>query len=96
MSKKVKIGKRGIITLPAELRKKYGLREEDDLIVEETAEGLLLRPTVTMPVEIYIQHMRANLLVFKDPFSSIPKRNDMNTVRTNGDFLSQFLDLIIR
>ncbi|NDV61715.1 AbrB/MazE/SpoVT family DNA-binding domain-containing protein [Puniceicoccales bacterium CK1056] len=62
MSKKVKIGKRGIITLPAELRKKYGLQEEDDLIVEETGEGLLLRPTVNLPIEIFTEERIAEFM----------------------------------
>ena len=53
MSEKLKIGKRGVITLPAKLRKKYGIRESDDLLVEETEEGLLLKPMISMPIEIY-------------------------------------------
>lgn len=53
MSEKVTIGKRGVVTLPAKLRKKYGMNESDDLLLEETAQGLLLRPMVSMPIEIY-------------------------------------------
>jgi hypothetical protein len=30
-----------------------GLRADDQLIAETTPEGLLLRPAVTLPVEIY-------------------------------------------
>lgn len=44
---------RGVITLPAKLRQAMGLRPEDQLIAETTPEGLLLRPAVTLPVEIY-------------------------------------------
>lgn len=47
------INSRGVITLPAKLRKALGLRPEDQLIAETTPEGLLLRPAVTLPVEIY-------------------------------------------
>lgn len=46
---------RGLITLPAKLRKALGLKAEDQLIAETTSEGLLLRPAVTLPVEIYSQ-----------------------------------------
>lgn len=44
---------RGVVTLPAKLRRALGLKPDDQLIAETTAEGLLLRPAVTLPVEIY-------------------------------------------
>lgn len=44
---------RGVVTLPAKLREALGLKADDQLIAETTAEGLLLRPAVTLPVEIY-------------------------------------------
>jgi antitoxin PrlF len=44
---------RGVVTLPAKLRRALGLKAEDQLIAETTPEGLLLRPAVTLPVEIY-------------------------------------------
>ena len=44
---------RGVITLPAKLRQALGLKADDQLIAETTPEGLLLRPAVTVPVEIY-------------------------------------------
>lgn len=53
MSEKIIIGQRGVLTLPAKLRKRYGLQQNDQLIVEETAKGLLLRPCVSMPIEFY-------------------------------------------
>jgi bifunctional DNA-binding transcriptional regulator/antitoxin component of YhaV-PrlF toxin-antitoxin module len=43
----------GAITLPAKLRQALGLKAEDHLIAETTPEGLLLRPAVTLPVEMY-------------------------------------------
>ncbi len=43
------------MTLPAKLRKRYGLEQNDELIVEETAEGFLLRPAVTVPIEMYTE-----------------------------------------
>ena len=44
---------RGVVTLPAKLRRALGLRADDQLIAETTPEGLLLRPAVTLPVEVY-------------------------------------------
>lgn len=47
------ITSRGVITLPAKLRSALGIKADDQLIAETTAEGLLLRPAVTLPVEMY-------------------------------------------
>lgn len=47
------ITSRGVITLPAKLRSALGVKADDQLIAETTAEGLLLRPAVTLPVEMY-------------------------------------------
>ena len=44
---------RGLIALPAAMRKAAGIRPQDSLIAETTAEGILLRPAVTLPVEVY-------------------------------------------
>jgi AbrB family looped-hinge helix DNA binding protein len=44
---------RGVVTLPAKLRQALGLKADDVLIAETTPDGLLLRPAVTLPVEIY-------------------------------------------
>jgi AbrB family looped-hinge helix DNA binding protein len=44
---------RGVVTLPAKLRRALGLKADDLLIAETTPDGLLLRPAVTLPVEIY-------------------------------------------
>lgn len=49
----VTINSRGVVTLPARLRRALGLKPDDDLIAETTPDGLLLRPAVTLPVEIY-------------------------------------------
>jgi len=47
------VTRRGVVTLPAKLREALGLKADDQLIAETTPEGLLLRPAVTLPVEIY-------------------------------------------
>jgi len=35
------------------MRKAAGIRPKDSLIAETTPEGILLRPAVTLPVEMY-------------------------------------------
>jgi AbrB family looped-hinge helix DNA binding protein len=53
MKATVTISRRGIITLPAKLRRAMQLDADDQLIAEITPEGLLLRPAVTLPIEMY-------------------------------------------
>jgi AbrB family looped-hinge helix DNA binding protein len=53
MQATVTINSRGVVTLPAKLRQAMGLKADDQLIAETTAEGILLRPAVTMPLEVY-------------------------------------------
>jgi antitoxin PrlF len=53
MKATVTITSRGVVTLPAKLRQALGLKADDQLIAETTPEGLLLRPAVTLPVELY-------------------------------------------
>ena len=53
MQATLSISGRGLIALPAEMRREVGLRPHDNLIAETTAEGILLRPAITLPVELY-------------------------------------------
>lgn len=53
MKTTVTVTSRGVVTLPAKLRRALGLKADDQLIAETTADGLLLRPAVTLPVELY-------------------------------------------
>jgi len=47
------INSHGVVTLPAKLRQAMGLKSDDQLIAETTPQGLLLRPAVTLPLELY-------------------------------------------
>jgi AbrB family looped-hinge helix DNA binding protein len=58
-----KVGKRGTIVIPAGLRRKYGFEEGSVVIAEARAEGVLLRPVVTLPLEIYTPERRAEFLL---------------------------------
>ena len=53
MKATVTLSSRGVVSLPAKLRRAMGLKPDDQLIAETIPEGLLLRPAVTLPVEIY-------------------------------------------
>ncbi len=53
MQTTLSVSGRGLVALPAELRKAAGIGLKDTLIAETTPEGILLRPAVTLPVEIY-------------------------------------------
>jgi len=59
----IKIGKRGTVVIPATLRQKYRLEEGSQIIVESLTEGVLLRPVVTLPVEIYTPERKAEFLL---------------------------------
>ncbi len=53
MKATVTLSSRGVVTLPAKLRNALGLKTDDHLIAETTPEGILLRPAVTLPLELY-------------------------------------------
>lgn len=53
MKTTVTVTSRGVVTLPLGLRKALGIKADDTLIAEITPDGLLLRPAVTLPLEIY-------------------------------------------
>ena len=50
---KVTMNERGVITIPAALRKELGLAANDELFVERSPEGILLRPAISVPIELY-------------------------------------------
>jgi AbrB family looped-hinge helix DNA binding protein len=58
-----KIGKRGTVVIPAKMRHRYGLEEGTLVNVESRPDGLLLRPVVTLPVEIYTDEQRAEFIL---------------------------------
>ena len=53
MQVQITLNSRGVITLPAKIRHAMGFQANDQLIAEITSQGLLLRPTVTLPLEMY-------------------------------------------
>jgi bifunctional DNA-binding transcriptional regulator/antitoxin component of YhaV-PrlF toxin-antitoxin module len=53
MTKVININDRGTLTLPKEMRRRLGVERSAQVVAEETDEGILLRPGVTFPVELY-------------------------------------------
>jgi AbrB family looped-hinge helix DNA binding protein len=66
MQDRVTIGRRGAITIPARLREAYGLKPNDELIIEPSDGGLLLRPVTGEPVEIYTEERIAEFASDED------------------------------
>ncbi len=58
-----RIGKRGTLVIPAKLRRVFGLEEGSEVIAEETEEGILIRPAITLPLELYSAERKAEFLL---------------------------------
>ena len=71
-----KIGKKGVFTIPASLRKRFGFDEGSLVIAEEREDGVLLRPAVATPVEIYSDTRIAEFLL-----SNAVDADDYSTAR---------------
>lgn len=58
-----KIGKRGTVVIPAELRRQMHLKEGDLIIVENHGDGILLKPAIAMAVEKYTLERQAEFIL---------------------------------
>jgi len=58
-----KVGKKGVFTIPAILRRRFGFADGSLVIAEELDNGILLRPAVATPVEIYSDERTAEFLL---------------------------------
>jgi AbrB family looped-hinge helix DNA binding protein len=58
-----RVGKRGAIVVPARMRRKFGIDEGSLVIAEERDDGILIRPAVAVPVEIYTPARVAEFLL---------------------------------
>lgn len=58
-----KVGKRGTFVIPAALRRRFGLVEGSEVIAEETPDGILIRPAMTVALEIYSAERKAEFLL---------------------------------
>ena len=63
MTEATKVGKRGVVVLPAKMRRRYGIEEGSMVVAEESPYGILVRPAIVMPVEIYTPERKAEFLL---------------------------------
>jgi AbrB family looped-hinge helix DNA binding protein len=58
-----RIGKRGTIVVPVDLRRRFGLEEGSYVTAEARDEGILLRPAMLVPIEKYTPERKAEFLL---------------------------------
>jgi AbrB family looped-hinge helix DNA binding protein len=63
ISETMKIGKKGVFVLPASLRKRFGLKDGSMVVAEENEYGILLRPAMVLPTELYTPERVAEFLL---------------------------------
>ncbi len=79
MQATITVSGRGLIAIPAEIRKEAGIRPQDNLIVETTAEGILLRPALTLPIEFYTPERVAEFDAAESELAAVlAKRGDQS------------------
>jgi len=59
----VRVGSRGTVVIPASIRRSYRFEEGSLVIAEARPDGVLLRPMVALPVEIYSDERKAEFLL---------------------------------
>jgi AbrB family looped-hinge helix DNA binding protein len=82
-----KIGKRGVFTIPAPLRKRFGMEDGSLIIAEEHADGILLRPAIATPLETYSDARAAEFLLSTatDPADYDAARREVSAMGLDPD-----------
>jgi AbrB family looped-hinge helix DNA binding protein len=63
MAEYVRVGKRGTLVIPADARRRYGFDEGEMLVMEECAQGLLLKPMRSYELEVYTPQRSAEFML---------------------------------
>ena len=63
MAEATKVGRRGTVVIPAALRRRYGIEEGTVVLIEEGPDGIVIRPAITLPVEMYSRERKAAFLL---------------------------------
>jgi AbrB family looped-hinge helix DNA binding protein len=63
MAEYVRVGKRGTVVIPADARRRLGLDEGEMLVMEESPQGLLLKPMRAYELEVYTPERRAEFMI---------------------------------
>jgi AbrB family looped-hinge helix DNA binding protein len=63
MAEPSRVGKRGTVVIPAALRRRYGIEEGTFVIAEPHQGGVLIRPALVLPIEVYTPERKAQFLL---------------------------------
>ncbi len=63
MGELARVGKRGTVVIPAKLRRKYGIDEGSSVLFEDGDDCLVIRPAITLPVEVWSPERKAAFLL---------------------------------
>ena len=63
MTEYIRMGKRGTLVIPADIRRQYGLEEGEMLAMETNAAGLVLKPVQPYETEVYTPARIAEFLL---------------------------------
>ena len=58
-----RVGKRGTVVIPAALRRRYGIEEGTLVVAEPCDGGILIRPALVIPIEVYTAERKAQFLL---------------------------------
>jgi bifunctional DNA-binding transcriptional regulator/antitoxin component of YhaV-PrlF toxin-antitoxin module len=58
-----RVGKRGTVVIPAALHRRYGIEEGSFVVAEPCEGGVLIRPALVLPVEVYTPERKAQFLL---------------------------------
>ncbi len=88
MKKEVtKIGKRGVVVIPAALRQQLHLHEGDLMIAENHGDGILLKLAVALPIEMYSPERKAEFILSNavDPSDYKAARKEVKAMGLDPD-----------
>ena len=78
-----KVGRNGTLVIPAKLRRRFGLKEGGMVVLEETEDGISIRPAVAVPVEMYSASRKAEFLL-NNAVDATDYRRAVHAVRKLG------------
>lgn len=58
-----KVGKRGTVVIAAKFREEFGLQEGQDIIMEATDQGVLIKPCLSEPIRRYSAKEKAEFIL---------------------------------
>ena len=58
-----RVGKRGTVVIPAALRRRFGIEEGSFVVAEPFEGGVLIRPALVLPIEVYTPERKAQFLL---------------------------------